>query len=246
MDTAGNEKKIEPACVEIWLIFQRQQAALASLLGALCPAENPRMAAITFGKFPASAGAGRTAFLLFTILVWVGALSGFCTESVHRGARWLVLFIDHCSLARGDIGAGRESDVIDALNPPPVSRGTTLKETRMELRHSRRLGGAILSLSAFALGAVATPGPLSPEEQFSQGMHQVMMHMDAAMRAPMPATVDSEFVAMMVPHHQAAIDMAVLQLRYGHNPQLARIAQEIIVEQQQEITVMRGISEGTR
>ena len=71
------------------------------------------------------------------------------------------------------------------------------------------------------------------------------MRMDAAMQARSPATVDSQFVAMMVPHHQAAIDMAVLQLRYGHNPQLARIAQEIIVEQQQEITVMRSISEST-
>jgi hypothetical protein len=51
--------------------------------------------------------------------------------------------------------------------------------------------------------------------------------------------VDRDFVAMMIPHHQGAIDMAQAELRYGHNEQLRRIAQEIIVEQQQEIIAMR-------
>ncbi|NIF74975.1 DUF305 domain-containing protein, partial [Burkholderia sp. Ap-962] len=51
--------------------------------------------------------------------------------------------------------------------------------------------------------------------------------------------VDRDFVAMMVPHHQGAIDMAQAELRYGHNEQLRRIAPEIVVEQQQEIVAMR-------
>ncbi|MGL4961743.1 MAG: DUF305 domain-containing protein [Inquilinus sp.] len=51
--------------------------------------------------------------------------------------------------------------------------------------------------------------------------------------------VDADFTAMMIPHHQGAIDMAQAELRYGHNEQLRRIAQEIIVEQQQEIAAMR-------
>jgi hypothetical protein len=46
-------------------------------------------------------------------------------------------------------------------------------------------------------------------------------------------------VAMMVPHHQGAIDMAQALLRYGHNEPLRRLAQEIIVTQQQEIAAMR-------
>ena len=44
---------------------------------------------------------------------------------------------------------------------------------------------------------------------------------------------------MMVPHHQGAIDMAQAVLRYGRNEQLRRLAQEIIVTQQQEIAAMR-------
>jgi uncharacterized protein (DUF305 family) len=51
--------------------------------------------------------------------------------------------------------------------------------------------------------------------------------------------VDHDFVGMMVPHHQGAIDMAQAELRYGHNEQLRRMAQEIIVTQQQEIAAMR-------
>ena len=51
--------------------------------------------------------------------------------------------------------------------------------------------------------------------------------------------VDRDFVAMMIPHHQGAIDMARALLRYGRNEQLKRLAQEIIVTQQQEIAAMR-------
>jgi len=51
--------------------------------------------------------------------------------------------------------------------------------------------------------------------------------------------VDSDFVAMMTPHHQGAIEMAQAELRYGHNERIRRMAQEIIVTQQQEIAAMR-------
>jgi hypothetical protein len=50
--------------------------------------------------------------------------------------------------------------------------------------------------------------------------------------------IDRDFVAMMAPHHQGAIDMAISELRYGKNEQLRRIAQEIIVDQMQEIAAM--------
>jgi hypothetical protein len=50
--------------------------------------------------------------------------------------------------------------------------------------------------------------------------------------------VDTDFVAMMVPHHQGVIEMARAELRYGRNEPLRRMAQEIIVTQTQEITAM--------
>jgi hypothetical protein len=51
--------------------------------------------------------------------------------------------------------------------------------------------------------------------------------------------VDTDFAAIMTPHHQGAIEMAQAELRHGHNEQLRRMAQEIIVTQQQEIVAMR-------
>ena len=46
---------------------------------------------------------------------------------------------------------------------------------------------------------------------------------------------------MMIPHHQGAVDMAIVELRYGKDERLRRLAQGIIVEQQQEVVVMRDI-----
>jgi len=66
-----------------------------------------------------------------------------------------------------------------------------------------------------------------------------MSRMMAGMAIAPRGDVDRDFVDMMVPHHQGAIDMAMAVLRYGHNPQIRRLAQEIIVDQQQEIAAMR-------
>jgi hypothetical protein len=66
-----------------------------------------------------------------------------------------------------------------------------------------------------------------------------MDRMMADMAITPTGDIDRDFVAMMAPHHQAAIDMATTLLRYGKNEQLRRLAQEIIVTQQQEIAAMR-------
>jgi uncharacterized protein (DUF305 family) len=55
--------------------------------------------------------------------------------------------------------------------------------------------------------------------------------------------IDRDFIRMMIPHHQGAIDMALVQLKYGHDEKLKRLAQSIIVEQGQEIAYMRSLLE---
>lgn len=62
---------------------------------------------------------------------------------------------------------------------------------------------------------------------------------DGMTRAPMTGDADHDFAAMMIPHHQGAVDMAKAELLYGTNPVLRRLAQEIIVTQGQEIQVMQ-------
>lgn len=62
---------------------------------------------------------------------------------------------------------------------------------------------------------------------------------DGMARAPMNGNADHDFAAMMIPHHEGAVDMAKAELLYGTNPVLRRLAQEIIVTQGQEIQVMQ-------
>jgi len=63
--------------------------------------------------------------------------------------------------------------------------------------------------------------------------------MTKAMAIRPSGDADRDFVALMVPHHEGAIAMAQAELRYGKNEQLRRMAQEIVVTQQQEIAAMR-------
>jgi hypothetical protein len=89
----------------------------------------------------------------------------------------------------------------------------------------------------------ATPSldtaPAGAEGAFLRENEAAMSKMMSGMAAQPTGDIDADFVAMMVPHHQGAIDMAVIELRYGNNEQLRRIAQEIIVEQIQEIAAMK-------
>ena len=78
----------------------------------------------------------------------------------------------------------------------------------------------------------------SQEATFLAENQAAMDKMMAQMDIKPTGDVDHDFTATMIPHHQGAIDMAQAELRYGHNEQLRRIAQEIIVEQQQEIVAM--------
>jgi uncharacterized protein (DUF305 family) len=83
-----------------------------------------------------------------------------------------------------------------------------------------------------------------PPSDFLARSDAAMSRMMKGMDAPRTGDVDRDFANMMIPHHQGAIDMAVAYLRYGENEQLRRLAQEIIVEQQQEIAVMqRAVSD---
>jgi hypothetical protein len=76
------------------------------------------------------------------------------------------------------------------------------------------------------------------ETSFLSENDSAMNKMMAGMTIKPCGDVDRDFVAMMVPHHQGAIDMAQAVLRYGRNEQLRRLAQEIVVTQQQEIAAM--------
>jgi uncharacterized protein (DUF305 family) len=72
-------------------------------------------------------------------------------------------------------------------------------------------------------------------------MDTQMRSMAEAMdRAPMSGDPDRDFLTMMIPHHQGAVDMAGLVLVHGRDPLTRQIAEEIIASQSAEVASMQA------
>jgi hypothetical protein len=116
--------------------------------------------------------------------------------------------------------------------------------------HSVYLSAMILGISALILsvgllraGAQAETHGHGSQATADPNWSELIASMDKmhmAVRAvERSGNGDVDFVRLMLPHHQAAIDMAKTQLLYGKDPQMRRLAQEIITDQQSEIELMQ-------
>src|SRR5246500_2888795 len=111
------------------------------------------------------------------------------------------------------------------------------------------VAAAVVTAGGLAIGSVSLASaqdlsrrPSTAEAAFLKENDAAMEKMMNAMAVKPTGDVDHDFVTMMAPHHQGAIDMSEAELRYGHNKQLLRIAQDIVVEELQEIAAMRAAS----
>jgi uncharacterized protein (DUF305 family) len=88
---------------------------------------------------------------------------------------------------------------------------------------------------------MAMPGMAAPDKSpADQAMAVGMAAMNKGMAtARMTGDADQDFVAMMIPHHQGAVSMAEVELRYGHDPFLRKLARSIIAAQDEEIAAMQ-------
>ncbi|MGA2550542.1 MAG: DUF305 domain-containing protein [Burkholderiaceae bacterium] len=109
----------------------------------------------------------------------------------------------------------------------------------MRFARERLFRALIPPLVLGMLGVAAAAAIDSDENSFLHENARAMSKMMSDMAVSPTGDVDRDFVASMVPHHQGAIEMAIAELRYGHNEKLRRLAQEIIVDQQEEIAAMR-------
>ena len=90
------------------------------------------------------------------------------------------------------------------------------------------------------VAAVSLLAAAGAENGFMHALHESMGRMNKDMdAASMTGNPDRDFASMMIPHHQGAIDMAKVELSYGEDPVMRRLAQGILVEQQSEIEAMR-------
>jgi len=108
--------------------------------------------------------------------------------------------------------------------------------------HTRKLTPVLL-LVVFIVSASRAQTPHNHETaqagSFDALMARAMERMHKDMAIASSGDPDRDFAAMMIPHHQGAVDMAKVELQFGKNPVLRRLAQGIIVEQLQEIEVMQ-------
>ena len=66
-----------------------------------------------------------------------------------------------------------------------------------------------------------------------------MSNMNRNMLVTPTGDIDRDFATIMIPHHQGAIDMAEAELKYGHDSRLRRLADQMVAQQQQEISILR-------
>jgi uncharacterized protein (DUF305 family) len=120
-----------------------------------------------------------------------------------------------------------------------ISLATTATVAATSLALAQDPTSAYHVRGAMPIQYVAYRPDLSVEQAFLSENDAAMNKMMADMTIKPTGDVDRDFVAMMVPHHQGAIDMAQAVLRYGRNERLRRLAQQIVVAQQQESAAMR-------
>jgi YVTN family beta-propeller protein len=158
-------------------------------------------------------------------------------DSSHR----VKLALPEGQLLSGEIGRDVFVERLSAIEiscPEPM-------RTELRLLAVSTAVALVILLSLFTAVSQEANAKTNANPVFTRELMQSMEVMDKdMMAAPMTGAADHDFCAMMIPHHQGAIDIAKTILLHGNDPVVRRLAEEIVVTQQQEIQVMRMRLEG--
>ncbi len=97
----------------------------------------------------------------------------------------------------------------------------------------------IRSTLAALLLLCAKAAAQAPDTPATAGYKHAMAGMMQGMDHPYSGDVDRDFVTGMLPHHQGAVGMARVELQFGHDPALLRLARQIVASQTREQAFMR-------
>lgn len=114
-----------------------------------------------------------------------------------------------------------------------------------------RFGYVILAMFPLACSSAATAADTSGhahpaaadvagKSEATVGYEKAMEVMHKDMTITYTNNADVDFVRGMIPHHQGAIDMAKVQLKYGKDPEIRRLCEGIIAAQEKEIAQMNA------
>jgi uncharacterized protein (DUF305 family) len=84
-----------------------------------------------------------------------------------------------------------------------------------------------------------TPAASANASEATKAFEAANAKMHAGMAAALTGDPDVDFIQGMIPHHQGAIDMAEIVLKYGKDPETRKLAEDVIKAQTAEIAFMK-------